>query len=416
MSMGYEPGDADLSPLAHSLLIAKSRRIWLNFFAYRCKTGRKDHGMKRYLLACCLVILMTLCVLVGQAPAARAAGPVTTPLRQSGLTPLWQENFTNGSVDLLQYTWAKGDNTALRSFVAPGFVYLGKDGSTIQIEQQINHFKDQVGEPVARTIEFDVFSPTTGSGRVSLRPRRRGDMLHLKLANTSSGATQANFAFTDGPATTVKYQEKTGPTYGWAHVVVSREQVMNGSILYTHEVVAINEEVREFTGPSGLTMPDYETYWATTASADGWSIEHNSTLPVYGKYIANVAGYTEFLSLADMRARLSGRANAYRITLPDPRMYAGPTKVFQLDQPLRHPGPHAIIYSVPTDPLTSAFDGSLSSGWNQITLYTWTFGDGTSGSGRSVNHTYSQPGTYQVTLTVKTKDGTATRTTSIVAN
>lgn len=38
----------------------------------------------------------------------------------------------------------------------------------------------------------------------------------------------------------------------------------------------------------------------------------------------------------------------------------------------------------------------------QIQSYTWTFGDGSSGSGQNVTHTYTQPGTYSVKLTTST--------------
>ena len=49
-----------------------------------------------------------------------------------------------------------------------------------------------------------------------------------------------------------------------------------------------------------------------------------------------------------------------------------------------------------------------------IVGYAWTFGDGTSGSGATVSHSYTLPGTYQVTLTVTdNRGGTATKTTAV---
>lgn len=47
---------------------------------------------------------------------------------------------------------------------------------------------------------------------------------------------------------------------------------------------------------------------------------------------------------------------------------------------------------------------STSSG-QQITSYQWNFGDGQTGSGQSVSHTYAQAGDYQVTHTVQAADG-----------
>lgn len=46
------------------------------------------------------------------------------------------------------------------------------------------------------------------------------------------------------------------------------------------------------------------------------------------------------------------------------------------------------------------FDGSASADDGQIVSYVWSFGDGDSGSGRTVSHTYELAGTYMVTLTV----------------
>lgn len=57
-----------------------------------------------------------------------------------------------------------------------------------------------------------------------------------------------------------------------------------------------------------------------------------------------------------------------------------------------------------SEPLS--FDGTGSKDKDgQIVSYTWDFGDGTTGSGFSVSHTYTVTGTYQVTLTVLDNDG-----------
>lgn len=51
--------------------------------------------------------------------------------------------------------------------------------------------------------------------------------------------------------------------------------------------------------------------------------------------------------------------------------------------------------------LSCSFNGSGSSDDNGITNYSWTFGDGSTGSGVTTSRTYAAAGTYNVTLTVR---------------
>lgn len=49
---------------------------------------------------------------------------------------------------------------------------------------------------------------------------------------------------------------------------------------------------------------------------------------------------------------------------------------------------------------TCTFNGANSTDDVGVVSYNWTFGDGTTGTGATVSHTYARAGTYQVTLTV----------------
>lgn len=63
-------------------------------------------------------------------------------------------------------------------------------------------------------------------------------------------------------------------------------------------------------------------------------------------------------------------------------------------------------FSVSCTDLTCSFDASASSDSDgSIVSYAWTFGDGSSGSGEAVSHTYAAGGTYTVSLTVADDDG-----------
>lgn len=64
-------------------------------------------------------------------------------------------------------------------------------------------------------------------------------------------------------------------------------------------------------------------------------------------------------------------------------------------------GPYTGVVGVPVSFVGSAFAASGAG----IVSYAWAFGDGTSGTGPSVQHTYTAAGAYNVTLTVTDANG-----------
>ncbi|RII85395.1 PKD domain-containing protein, partial [Clavibacter californiensis] len=80
--------------------------------------------------------------------------------------------------------------------------------------------------------------------------------------------------------------------------------------------------------------------------------------------------------------------------------------------------PTAAFTSTAKD-LTASFDGSTSADADgTVASYAWAFGDGTTGTGKTVDHAYAKAGTYTASLTVTDdkglvsakKDGTVTVT------
>ncbi|MEZ5373538.1 MAG: PKD domain-containing protein [Microthrixaceae bacterium] len=64
-------------------------------------------------------------------------------------------------------------------------------------------------------------------------------------------------------------------------------------------------------------------------------------------------------------------------------------------------------------PATVNFNGTASTanGGVPVSVYTWDFGDGTTGSGGTATHLYSSPGSYDVVLTVQDSGGRESSTT-----
>lgn len=65
-------------------------------------------------------------------------------------------------------------------------------------------------------------------------------------------------------------------------------------------------------------------------------------------------------------------------------------------------------------PLLVSLDASASTDDDQITAYTWDFGDGNNGTGVNTSHTFTTPGTYTVQLIVSDQEGLSDTATSTV--
>src|ERR1019366_5538812 len=78
--------------------------------------------------------------------------------------------------------------------------------------------------------------------------------------------------------------------------------------------------------------------------------------------------------------------------------------------------PPSAAFTSSANLLTASFDGSGSSDpGGSIASYSWNFGDGSpAGSGVTPQHTYTAPGTYQVTLTVTSNQGATSSVTHAV--
>ncbi|MBX0287616.1 PKD domain-containing protein [Halomicroarcula sp. F28] len=94
-----------------------------------------------------------------------------------------------------------------------------------------------------------------------------------------------------------------------------------------------------------------------------------------------------------------------------------PAMMTVTEEPPEGQGPVAAFDHQSTDTASEpvTFDASPSTPSDSITSYEWAFGDGTTGSGKTVEHSYDTSGFYDVTLTVTDDAGNTGETTTEVA-
>jgi PKD repeat protein len=174
--------------------------------------------------------------------------------------------------------------------------------------------------------------------------------------------------------------------------------------------------------------PDNVSAFAAQRSAGG-----TLTLMVISKYLS--ANTPVSVSLANFSG--NGSAQWYQLTstnvitkLPDV-VYSGNTmnislppqsiNLFVLGTGVPNAPPTASFTATPTTgtvPLAVSFNGTASTDPDgSIAVYAWAFGDGGTGSGATVNHTYNASGTFTAKLTVTDNSGaTGSATATITVN
>lgn len=148
----------------------------------------------------------------------------------------------------------------------------------------------------------------------------------------------------------------------------------------------------DFDGTSSTgTISSYEWAFGDGETAEGSIVSH--TYQVAGTYTAT-------LTVASPGGLSHQASTVITVTAPDP----------VTPPPGSNPtNPTAVISSstaIGAAPLTMQFDGSASSSDQPpIVTYSWAFGDGGTGAGPTVAHTFSVPGTYSTVLTVTDSAG-----------
>ncbi len=312
-----------------------------------------------------------------------ASSIVQTPVL-NGLLGIWQTN-TGASPDgiyQLRLRLYLRDGTSLATIV-----------NSIRIQNQ-----QPTPVPTATTVTVPrpiaAFTQDRATGQAPLV---------VRFTNQSTGSiSQHNWDFGDGSTATDVNPSHTFRTPG-IYTVRLRVRGPGGTSNVSREinvqsptapVAAFIQDVT--TGPSPLTVK-FTNQSTGSITAQEWNFgdgeKSNDASPTH--IFQAVGTYNVILTVTGP----GGSTSVTRqITVQNPSV----------------PAPLAGLVASTTEgnaPLTVQFDASDSSG--QIDTYNWDFGDGQTGNGQVVTHTYTTPGSYPASLTVVGPGGQAKASVTI---
>lgn len=359
--------------------------------------------------------LKTAAFFVGLIVACGCCPPIVkaqslTPLQQANYTPVWQEDFGEMLLTKMQWAYAYGPGAAINNYLISNAVHLGQFKTSSATEHQLNHYRMTPDEPRTQTVEFDLYatfpSSNPASARIFVRPHWNEYGVFIYLQDTR--VDFQNIGGSSHVVVRLPDDDKVGGNT-WAHVVVSMLDL--GSTLET--VVAINDVVLFKTMNSRANLDDL---WNKENGV--WSLEYNQGDKESGFYIKNVRGYREFINENTMKSLLTKtKVDAHLAGLGVPSTNNGTKLLMKSDLAgeIKIKVPLAIAYAHRQEGRRVTFDGGCSQSWYPLKSYEWDYGDGTSGSGKLVNHTYQANGTYNVTLTVKASSGSPSTDSEMIS-
>jgi serine protease len=158
--------------------------------------------------------------------------------------------------------------------------------------------------------------------------------------------------------------------------------------------------------PGVSILSTWHTANAATATLNGTSMAS----PHVAGAAALLLSATPTATPATVASALVGASTTNRVSNPGA---GSPNRLLYIATTTTDAPPTA-SFTATCSGLACSFNGSGSTDDRGIASWSWTFGDGTSGTGTTSSRTYSVAGTFNVTLTVRDTGGqTATRTQAV---
>lgn len=272
------------------------------------------------------------------------------------------------------------------------------------------YFTDGTESPKSQPFEFAIGATTSGgstgtlAAAITANPTSGTAPLSVSFDATKSTGNIITYSWDFGDGTTVTGATATH-TYSIAGTYTTSLQVSDstGNSVTSSIAIKVDASITQSTPPTAaiasstaageapLTVTlDGSASTATNATIASYAWDFGDATKASGKTTSHtytVAGtYSTELIVTDSLGQTG--------TATTPIVVTQPTTINQ--------APSASFTATPTQgstPLTVSFDASSSQDTDgTIASYIWNFGDGAAGSGKTVEHIYTNPATYTTTL------------------
>jgi len=237
--------------------------------------------------------------------------------------------------------------------------------------------------------------------------------LSLTTSGTGSGTIQANASgpFYYGDVVRIWANASTGSIFtgfsgGLSGMSSPQDLIINGN-------TTVNAEFT-FNGPYTLTL-------ITRGTGSGTIEANNTSGPFYfGDVVRIWANASSGSTFSGFTGALTGKTSPQSLVMNGNKSVTATFTKSGGEPPEETPNIPPIADASAGEPyqgfinLKITFNGSKSSDTDgSITTWSWVFGDNSNGNGKTIEHTYVEPGTYTVILTVTDNQGaTDTDTTT----
>ncbi len=278
---------------------------------------------------------------------------------------------------------------------------------------------------IERNTDVDVFAFTTGAGaiHISITPSALGANLdiyaELRDANGSVLASSnpvdqlyASFDYSVPAGTYFLFVRGTGfgdpLTTGYSSYASLGQYFISGTVINPSGAVAPVANVT--ATPTSGTAPLAVQFNGST------SFDQDGTIVSYAWNFGD--GATTTGAIASHAYVIPGTYTATLIVTDNTGLTGSQSAAIQVQSPTVNAAPIARITATPVSgsaPLNVTFDGTTSSDSDgSIVSYQWNFGDGATGVGSTIQHSYQSAGNYTATLTVTDNAGANASTTMLV--